>query len=139
MFREASQLRFFCSNTDSKISSSCVSYKLTSATLALTPFVQRGFCHGRQLALNIVDLDSYMRAYNSRFNFDHAERDVSLLPCTALYDFCNAFPTLLHAWLFLVLEALQVPEDYRWIVWWLYTSISAFSSGSGDGSFLFNV
>ena len=72
-------------------------------------------------------------------NFSDVQRDISNIPCTALYDFCNAFPTMLHEWLFLVLRALEVPESFRWVVWWLYTSITAFSSGAGDGSFLFNA
>ena len=56
-----------------------------------------------------------------------------------LYDFCNAFPTVLHEWLFLVLETLQAPVLIRNIIKSMYTCISAFSSGVGDGSFLFNV
>ena len=140
VYREPSQLRtIFGSNTDSKIVSSALAFKLTPPTLVLTPACQRGFCRGRQLSLNTVDLDSYMRAYNSMCNFSDVQRDISNIPCTALYDFCNAFPTMLHEWLFLVLRALEVPESYRWVVWWLYTSITAFSSGAGDGSFLFNV
>ena len=61
------------------------------------------------------------------------------LPATALYDFCNAFPTLLHEWLFLLLKVLQLPEQYWWIIWWFYQNVTAYSSGTGDGSFLFRV
>ena len=67
-YREASQLRtIFGSNCDAKIIAGAVAMKLTPATLALTPVEQRGFCRGRQLSLNIVDLDSYMRAFNVMF------------------------------------------------------------------------
>ena len=63
--RHPSQLRIlFGSNTDSKIVAGGIAGCLTPATLTLTPSNQRGFCKGRQLGLNIVDLDSYMRAYN---------------------------------------------------------------------------
>ena len=61
------------------------------------------------------------------------------LPGTALYDFCNAFPTMLHSWLFAVSHALKIREAFRWIIWWFYTKVTAFSSGTGDGSFLFRV
>ena len=33
-------------------------------TFAISPLVQRGFCHGRQLSLNVVDIDAYMSSYN---------------------------------------------------------------------------
>ncbi len=56
------------------------------------------------------------------------------LPCTAVYDFCNAFPTLLHQWLFLLLRVLEVPERYRWVITWMYSMVTTFSSGVADGS-----
>ena len=48
---------------------------------------------------------AYMRVHNAGFDFEHAVKNIKNLPCTPLYDFCNAFPSLLHAWLFMVLEA----------------------------------
>ena len=56
-----------------------------------------------------------------------------------LYDFCNAFPTLLHEWMWLVLNVLKIPKMLLRVIECLYTSINAFSSGCGDGSFLFQV
>ena len=67
-YREASQLRTtFGSNCDAKIIAGAIAAMLTPGTLALTPLEQLGFCRSRQLALNIVDLDSYMRAFNVMF------------------------------------------------------------------------
>ena len=121
--------------------------------------MQRGFCRGRQLSLNIVDIDTYMRAFNDLsgmceadyspeddsdahlFSDDVAEDgkvtlrcdttqskvtlrcdtgasstaaaeglsfkgDIGKIPAAMLYDFCNAFPTLLHEWMWLVLNVL---------------------------------
>ena len=59
--------------------------------------------------------------------------------CCMLYDFCNAFPTLLHEWLWLVLNVLCIPKPLLKVVKCLCTSIKAFSSCIGDGSFLFEV
>ena len=64
VYREPSQLRtIFGSNIDCKIVAGAIAAALTPATLAVTPTIQRGFCRGRQLSLNVVDLDSFMRAF----------------------------------------------------------------------------
>ena len=131
----------FGSNTDVKLISSAVAVKITPATLAVTPDIQRGFCRGRQLAMNVVDLDAYTRVYNQKCDLGESmyPSDVSTLPCTALYDFSNAFPTLNHGWLFLVLECLGWPSCLVTLVRVLYSNVHAFSSGLGNGLFLFAV
>ena len=96
-------------------------------------------CRGRQLGLNVVDLDAFTRMFNSTFDFNSLQNNIGNLPCTALNDFCNAFPTLLHAWLFLVLQCYEVPDEFVQLILWLYTDISAYLSGTGDGSFLFFI
>lgn len=65
-------------------------------TLAITPAAQRGFFRGRQLSLNVVDLDTYMRAFNLRSNIDltevkmdqHYRGSISDIPAVMLYDSC---------------------------------------------------
>ena len=126
-------------NFDSKLISGCIGHVITPATLAITPVCQRGFCRGRQFALNVVDLDAYMRVYNACFDFDQVLENIKNIPCTPLYDFCNAFPTLLHAWLFLVLKIYGLPTHLWWAINWLYTNVTAYSSGTGSGEFLFDV
>ena len=61
------------------------------------------------------------------------------IPAVMLYDFCNAFPTLLHERMWLVLNVLCLPKPLLKVIECLYTSIKAYSSGIGDGSFLFEV
>ena len=56
-----------------------------------------------------------------------------------IYALCNAFPTLLHEWIWLVLNVLHLPKQIVKVIECLYTSIKAFSSGCGDGSFLFEI
>ena len=48
-----------------KIVSGAVNQKLVPPTLACTPTNQRGFCKGRQFALNIVVLDAFARVMNA--------------------------------------------------------------------------
>ena len=70
VYRTPGQLRtIFGSNADSKILATGLADILTEPTLALTLGIQRGSCRGRQLALNVVDLDSYMRAFNTISSF----------------------------------------------------------------------
>ena len=65
LIRTAGTVRtIFGSNADSKLIASGVADSITNPTLAITPANQSGFCRGRQLSLNVVDVDSYMRAHN---------------------------------------------------------------------------
>ena len=139
-YREASQLRtIFGSNCDAKIIAGAIASKITPPTLALTPPEQRGFCKGRQLSLNAVDLDTFMRAFNVMFQGPWEIPNLDNFPLVALFDFCNAFPTMLHQWLFLVLKGLRLPPKYRWLIHWLYQRIITYASGVGDGSLLFAI
>ena len=61
------------------------------------------------------------------------------IPVSVLLDFRNAFPIVLHCFLFDVLAVLCVPMPQRNAIMSLYSRITAYSSGIGDGSFLFNV
>ena len=38
--------------------------------------------------------------------------NISDIPAVMLYDFCNAFPTLLHEWMWLVLFFCEFPSLY---------------------------
>ena len=63
------------SNSDSKLIASGVADSVSSATFAITP-PQRGLCRGRQLSLNVVDIESCMRAHN-QFSGIEADLDRS--------------------------------------------------------------
>ena len=52
---------------------------------------------------------------------------------------CNAFRIVLHSFLFNVLAVLCIPIIDRIAILSIYLKIIAYSSGLGDGSFLFNV
>ena len=105
----------FGSNEGAKLISAGVSDSIVDATLELTPAAQRGFCRGRQLSLNVVDLDTYSRAFNICADRDLTgeHRDLPYkanifdIPPVMLYDFCNAFPTVLREWMWLVLKTIK--------------------------------
>lgn len=54
------------SNSDSKLLAGAVSHMLVSPTLKVFPEIQRGFCKGRHLSLNIVGLDLYMHEFDCK-------------------------------------------------------------------------
>ena len=59
VYRTPDNLRtIFGSNADVKLISAAISDSIVVETLAITPAAQRGFCRGRQLSLNVVDLDT---------------------------------------------------------------------------------
>ena len=65
IIRTAGNLRtIFGSNSDSKLIAGGIADALALPTFAITPAMQRGFCRGRQLSLNVVDIDTYMRSFN---------------------------------------------------------------------------
>lgn len=82
---------------------------------------QRGFIHGRQLAQNVIDLDYHARL--DAFDFFGARQFlklihissigmVSRMPLTLLYGFASASPSVAHAWLFCVLEAIEIWQAF---------------------------
>ena len=140
VLRTPNNLRtIFGSNADSKLIASATAYELVEPTLAVTPLSQRGFCRGRQLGVNIVDIDVFMHVFNSIFSANSSYNDVASMPGTPLYDFCNAFPTLLHEWLFLMLRCYKLPRKFRFLIFNMYQKIKAYTSGVGDNSWIFDV
>ncbi len=128
----------FLSNTDNKSFAGAINIKIIEPVLEISPACQRGFCPGRQFTLNIVVLDTFTRIFNQISGYDSAA-DIGDCPVTALYDICNAFPTIAHLWLFAVLSCIRLnPLVYRLIQMLFYNS-EAFSYGTGTGEFLFQV
>ncbi len=135
-----------------------MAHSLSDATLEITPSAQRGFCRNRQPGLNVVDVDAYTRVFQQLHSdqvftgewtaataSQHRKYrkcscvlcNIDQLPCTPLYDFCNAFPTLIHAWMFMVLRCLRLPKSFMNAIRSMYKNISAGSPGIGTESFLF--
>ena len=99
----------FGSNCDSELSSGTIAFALLDAVFHVTPKNQRGFCKGRQLCLNSVDLDALMWFFNVQFDVSGITHDKNgEIPIIVLSEFCNAFPTVLHDLLFLLLKVLLV-------------------------------
>ena len=137
VIRTPNDLRtIFGSKCDSKFTSGTILHKLVNPTLQVTPQNQRGFCKGRQLSLNTVDLDLFMRLFNCKIDISKISMDkVGNIPVSVLYDFRNAFPIVLHCFLFNGLAVSCVHTLHRNSVMGLYIRTTAYSSGIGDGPF----
>lgn len=129
----------FQSNTDNKIVSAAINNIMIKPCLRLTPTLQRGICPGRQFILNAVVLDAFMRVFNFLSVFNPQTTPIDKCPITALYDLCNAFPSIAHAWLFAVLKCIKVSPKILRIILHLYTNTTAYTCGVGTNAFIFVV
>ena len=90
-------------NTDIKIIK-CANVKQFSHLVALfAALIQRGFVEGRQLVLNIADLDDLCRAQANLSCF----LGESIL---ALWDFKAAFPSISREWIHFVFKKYGFPD-----------------------------
>ena len=129
----------FLSNVDNKIVAAATNSVLIEPCLQVTPSIQRGFAPGRQFTVNIVVLDAFMRVFNDLSGFQSLCSPIGKCPVTALYDICNAFPTVAHIWLFAVLACIGLDRRIYRVIYLLYLNSQAYSLGMGNGSFLFSV
>ena len=111
---------------------------------------QRGFIHGRQLVQNPVDLDFHMRAMALGFRRDHSVHSPGLIevptpgvaatiPLGVLYDSASDFPSVGHAWLFLVLEAIKIWPAFLCAIRCLYADNHAYADDGGLIIYLFAI
>ena len=76
VIRNPNNLRIlFGSNCDSKLIAGTISCKLVDPTFKVTLQNQRGFCKCRQLSLNSVDPDLFMRLFNSKIDISKISLD----------------------------------------------------------------
>ena len=77
-------------------------------------FIQRGFFHGRQLFLNIVDLDLFLRVFHNKCDTSSFPiGKIGGCPVCVLCCFRYAFPIVLLRQPLVVLNALGVPVEFR--------------------------
>ena len=93
-------------NTDNKAITGANIKQFDIAVSLHAVSLQRGFVSGRQLVLNIPDLDAICRA-QANLNYFPFE---SIL---ALWDFMAAFPSVIHDWIHLVLVCYGFPRSFR--------------------------
>ena len=87
-------------NADHQTIGAVMNMKMRAVSARDACTLQRGFIAGRNFIDNIVDLDAHCRAY--------AMNPDNCLPVLATYDLGNAFPSLVHVFLFAALECANL-------------------------------
>ncbi len=101
---------------------------------------QNGFVKGRQLLQNVVDLDTCARIYGMLTTDKiktQSEADALWLAILVFFDFCAAFPSVAHLWIFIVLESSGAPQWFVNFVRALYSSNNTYHMNSFGKTFLF--
>ena len=106
--------------SDNKIVAGVLNHSLAPVVAKNASKLQNGFVLGRQLVQNVVDLDYYSRehamcdlaqaegSFDSRNLKDALPSLISGLPLAVMFDFAAAFPSVAHAWLSAVLDAISI-------------------------------
>ena len=138
-------------NADNKIIAGLINWCISPVVKACAISMQRGFVGDRQLLQNAVDLDQASRVaahlYSagddackfSEILFSRPDIDIGNVPVTVLWDYVAAFPSVAHAWLFLVLEAIKLPAGLLNVVRALYDDGDAFAEDNGAFILLFKM
>ena len=101
-----------------------VSAGLRPALAQCADSAQNGMVPGRQLADNIIDLDSSARCYG----LSETVTDPAVL---LLWDFAAAFPSLAHAYIFLALQRYGAPQGFLCLCAGLYSAVLDWASLDG--------
>ena len=150
VFRAATETRpLTLKNSDNKIVAAVANYAISPTIQKCASVVQNGFVHGRQLAQNIVDLDHASRVYACRGHsvkhpFDSVVASnesfcLGQVPVTVPFDFAAAFPSVVHAWLFIVIRYIKMPEGLQRLIKALYENNQAYGTIEGQCIWLFAV
>ena len=100
----ASQLRpLSLCNSDVKILEMALCRAMEEKVEQWAHASQRGFLRGRSMLQNILDVETKSIVYA------HEQYGLLARPVTILFDFANAFPSLAHEFLWMVLHFIGVP------------------------------
>ena len=152
VFRRPEELRpLTLKNEDNKTVAGVTNWIITPVVAKSSSKLQNGFKRDCQLTQNVVDLDFESRKqtllFQGRFDkFRYSEQLilnreglVNSLPVLMLYDYAAAFPSVSHAWLFMVLNYINIPLGLMNTINALYTGNSAFQQGREGLVWLFGI
>ena len=121
-------------NTDNKTIAGAVNNSIAQKVSEWADDQQNGFTIGRQGVNNPVTLDARARAADHLAASD-ANLPIALHPALLFFDFCAAVPSVAHALIFLVLEAIGLPRGLTNYFKSLYADNNCY--GCFDGRLIF--
>ena len=151
VFRHPSETRpLTLKQGDNKHVAATLNFCISPAIVDGAIDTQRGFVSGRQLSQNTVDLDFHGRKHALEYfgKSNLKETDMlrvptkgiaEMIPLLLLFDYAAAFPSVAHAWLFLVLDAIKLWRGFRTAIKRLYKGNRAFGECNGLLSFMFEI
>jgi hypothetical protein len=99
------------SNTRAKIFAAALNRRLADIVAVTVHPQQRGFCKGRSIADDIIEIDSHAVWCTQNFSDKSG---------TTLLDLLAAFPSVAHAWIFIVLTHMGFPATIIFAIQQLY-------------------
>ena len=100
---------------------------------------QNGFVPGRNFLNNIVDIDAAGRIYSTKYQgwiSSHPGYEnhnlVKDIPVIAPFDFSAAFPSIIQAWVWLVLQHRKLPASFLTLFKALYENARAIFNHDGN-------
>ena len=116
-------------NSDNKLVCTVYNNKLSVETTKHISQIQRGFIRERQFTENIVELDAKAREYSMT-------ADAGSMPALVLWNFTAAFPSVLHMWIFMMLDVCGIPRAYVNVIRSVYLDCRTFVYAAGGKSLL---
>ena len=99
----------------------------------ITHVSQNGFVPGRNFINNLVDADAASRVYSLKYAgvFDEVSRFIKNTPVLSGNDFGAAFPSVIHQWIWLVLEHRKLPAPWIRFFQAIYSNAAAVTMSGG--------
>ena len=94
-------------NSSNKLVAAAAAASVRQVLVLKAAPTQRGFVPGRQLGMNILDIDTEARITGLR------GRAESRMPLLLLFDYAQAFPSMYHDWLHHALLCMALPRGFR--------------------------
>ena len=121
-------------NTDNKIIVLANVLALERQYCRITHKAQNGFVPGRNFLNNLVDVDAAARIYSMKHMGAGplCARSPRNIPVLSSNDFGAAFPSVLHQWMWLVLEHRKLPSRFIRFFQAIYKNAAAVTIHNGD-------
>ena len=126
--REANKTRPLSrKNCDNKMIMSANTKACESQFKSITHKTQNGFVGGRNFLNNVVDMDAAGRIYSTKFfgSSEHIRSFVKNIPVFIPCDFSAAFPSIIQAWVWLVMEYRKLPRSFITLMKAMYKNARA--------------